>query len=77
MVRKHLIGWRPCRPVLMYGQQGFYTLLGWADRKLLLAAGKLNPVPVRPGQRECWGIHWRRLYTPKSLGLLLPTSTSA
>ena len=60
-----------CLYVLMYGQQGFYTMLGWADRQLLLAAGKLNPVPVRPGQRECWGIHWSRLNAVESLGLLI------
>jgi hypothetical protein len=51
-----------CFYVLMYGQNGLYTLLGWADRQLILTAGKLNPVPVRPGQRECWGIHWKRMY---------------
>ena len=60
-----------CLYVLMYGQQGFYTMLDWADRQLLLAAGKLNPVPVRPGQRECWGIHWSRLNAVESLGLLI------
>lgn len=61
-----------CLYVLMHGQQGLYTLLGWADRPLLLAAGELNPVPVRPGQRECWGIHWRRLYSVESLTFRLP-----
>ena len=56
-----------CLYVLMHGQQGLYTLLGWADRPLLLLAGELNPIPVRPGQRECWGMHWSRLYSLDAL----------
>jgi hypothetical protein len=60
-----------CLYVLMHGQNGLYRLLGWADRPLLLTAGDLNPVPVRPGQRECWGIHWTRLYRLEQLRSVL------
>lgn len=61
-----------CLYVLMHGQQGLYAMLGWADRPMLLSAGELNPVPVRPGQRECWGIHWSRLHDVESLISFLP-----
>ena len=64
-----------CVYVLMHGQHGLFTLLGWTDRAHLLSTGQLNPIPVRPGQRECWGMHWRRLRTPSSLLELLPRST--
>jgi hypothetical protein len=64
-----------CIYVLMHGQQGLFTLLGWTDRSHLLSAGQLNPIPVRPGQRECWGMHWRRLRPAGSLWDLLPRST--
>ena len=53
--------------LLMHGQRGLYTLLGWADREHLLTVGYLNPVPVRPGQRECWGMHWRQMRPAQSL----------
>ena len=56
-----------CLYVLMHGANGLYTLVGWADRDTLLCRGRLNPVPVRPGQRECWGIHWSRLHNPNEL----------
>jgi len=59
-----------CFYLLMHGQQGLYTLLGWADRPLLLAAGELNPVPVRQGQRECWGMHWSQLYSLDALPVM-------
>jgi len=58
-----------CLYVLMSGRRGFYHFLGWADRTLILAAGKLNPIPVQSGQRECWGIHWKRLHPAASLCL--------
>ena len=64
-----------CIYVLMHGQQGLFTLLGWTDREHLLAAGRLNPIPVRAGQRECWGMHWQRLRLPHALLDLLPPST--
>lgn len=64
-----------CIYVLMHGQQGLFTLLGWTDRPHLLSAGQLNPIPVRPGQRECWGMHWQRLRPPGSLLEILPRST--
>lgn len=60
---------------LMHGQNGLYRLLGWADRQLLLAAGVPNPVPVRFGQRECWGIHWSDLHSPDCLRTLLGRSS--
>jgi hypothetical protein len=47
--------------VLLHGQHCRFTLCGWTDRERLIRDGKLNPVPVRPGQRECWGIHWTNL----------------
>lgn len=53
--------------VLLHGLNGLFTLLGWTDREHLLSAGCLNPVPVRPGQRECWGLHWRRLRPLRTL----------
>lgn len=56
-----------CIYVLMHGQQGLFTLLGWTDRDHLLSVGELNPIPVRPGQRECWGMHWRKLRPANAL----------
>jgi len=56
-----------CLYVLMHGQDCLYTLLGWADRSLLLSSGEMNPVPLRPGQRECWGIHWSHLHPTEAL----------
>ncbi len=47
--------------VLLVGQPYRYTLVGWTDRQGLLRDGQLNPVPVRAGQRECWGLHWSQL----------------
>jgi hypothetical protein len=61
-----------CLYVLMHGQKGLFTLLGWTDRDHLLSVGELNPIPVRPGQRECWGMHWRQLRPPDSLLEILP-----
>ncbi len=58
-----------CLYVLMHGQNGLYHMLGWTDRDGLLSRGQLNPVPLRPGQRECWGIHWQRLNPVSSLVL--------
>jgi len=61
-----------CLYVLMHGQRGLFTLLGWTDRAHLLSVGELNPIPVRPGQRECWGMHWMQLRSPSSLLEILP-----
>ncbi len=47
--------------VLLLGKPYRYELVGWIDRERLIADGELNPVPVKPGQRECWGIHWSKL----------------
>ena len=63
-----------CIYVLMHGQLGLYTLLGWADREHLLACGELNPIPVFVGRRECWGAHWQRLYRPNSILNRMPRS---
>ncbi|MFZ5833267.1 MAG: hypothetical protein ACOY3P_24525 [Planctomycetota bacterium] len=57
-----------CLYVLMHGANGLYTMLGWTDRQHLLTAGELNPVPIRYGQRECWGIHWSRLRQLEEIG---------
>jgi hypothetical protein len=43
--------------VLMTGERYTYEAVGWAGRSDLLRRGRLNPVPVKPGRRECWGIH--------------------
>lgn len=53
--------------VLLCGQPYHYEAVGWIDRDGLLACGLLNPVPVRQGQRQCWGVHWSRLYAMESL----------
>jgi superfamily I DNA/RNA helicase len=53
--------------VLLIGKPWEFELIGWADRELLLADGKPNPVPVRQGQRECLGLHWTQLRTLPSL----------
>lgn len=53
--------------VLMHGQSGLFRLLGWTHREHLMDVGYLNPVPVRAGQRECWGMHWKELLPPASL----------
>lgn len=53
--------------LLLHGHHGLFTLLGWTDREHLIGAGCLNPVPVRPGQRECWGLHWSRLRPLRTL----------
>lgn len=47
--------------ILMVGQPYEHQLVGWTDREGLIRDGTLNPVPVKPGQRECWGIHWSKL----------------
>lgn len=65
-----------CIYVLMHGEHGLYTLLGWTDRAHLLQRGTLNPIPVRPGQRECWGMHWSQLRPSRSLLEILPSETS-
>ena len=65
-----------CLYVLMHGQNGLFTLLGWTDRDHLLSVGELNPIPVRPGQRECWGMHWRKLRSSSSLLDLLVQETN-
>jgi hypothetical protein len=62
--------------VLMHGQQGLYTFLGWTSRHHLLSSGRPNPIPVRPGQRECWGMHWRQLRPLQSLRRFLPDEAS-
>lgn len=48
--------------VLLTGKPYRYRVLGWADRDALIERGSLNPVPIQPGQRECWGIHWSKLF---------------
>lgn len=53
--------------VLMIGEPHQFRLAGWCDREHLLGAGKLNPVPVGPGQRESWGLHWSKLLPIQSL----------
>ncbi len=47
--------------VLLIGKPYRYELVGWIDRERLITEGELNPVPIQPGQRECWGIHWTKL----------------
>jgi hypothetical protein len=47
--------------VLMVGQPYDQAAVGWTDREGLLREGQLNPVPVRSGQRESWGMHWSKL----------------
>lgn len=47
--------------VLLTGEPFQHTMLGWIDRTGLLQDGRLNPVPVRTGQRESWGVHWSKL----------------
>lgn len=47
--------------VLLCGEPFQYELTGWIDRDQLISDGQLNPVPIKPGQRECWGIHWTKL----------------
>ena len=47
--------------VLMVGAPYQHVMAGWMDREGLLRDGELNPVPVRPGQRESWGMHWSKL----------------
>jgi hypothetical protein len=59
--------------VLMHGQSGLFTLLGWTHRMHLLSAGYLNPVPVRDRQRECWGMHWSELLPPSELAAYMET----
>ncbi len=47
--------------VLMVGPPYQHSIVGWTDRQALIRDGELNPVPIQPGQRECWGIHWTKL----------------
>jgi len=45
----------------------WFRLLGWADKSLLAERGTPNPLPIGPGQRETWGLHWRQLFDPQTL----------
>jgi len=56
-----------CIYMLLWGKGYSYTWIGWTDRVGLLRYGQLNPVPMNGRQRECWGIHWKRLYPIESL----------
>ncbi len=47
--------------VLVVGRPYRFTIKGWMDRSGLILDGMRNPVPIRDGQRECWGIHWSKL----------------
>ncbi|HRX78613.1 MAG: hypothetical protein H6821_10615 [Planctomycetaceae bacterium] len=47
--------------LLMVGRPYQHAMVGWIDRDGLIRDGGLNPVPIQPGQRECWGMHWSRL----------------
>ena len=47
--------------ILLHGEPCSYEICGWIDRVGLLQNGQRNPVPVSPGQRECWGMHWSQL----------------
>jgi superfamily I DNA/RNA helicase/mRNA-degrading endonuclease RelE of RelBE toxin-antitoxin system len=53
--------------VLITGDLPWLTLLGWADRPMLLARGRRNPVPRRGRQQETWGVHWFSLELPDLL----------
>ncbi|MCA9121850.1 MAG: hypothetical protein H6822_11765 [Planctomycetaceae bacterium] len=53
--------------ILMVGCPPEYSAVGWTDRSHLLRVGVLNPVPIQPGQRECWGMHWSTLRPMKEL----------
>jgi len=61
--------------VLMIGQHGVMCAAGWADRRHLIEEGQLNPVPVRHGQRQCWGIHWMKLWNLDDMVLLYSKAT--
>lgn len=43
--------------ILMTGQPYTFHAVGWAGRSDLLKRGRLNPLPIKGKQRECWGIH--------------------
>jgi hypothetical protein len=60
--------------VLMTGKPYIYTAVGWAGRNDLLKRGEINPVPVRDGQRECWGIKAELLNPMRSLFFVLHSS---
>jgi hypothetical protein len=47
--------------VLLVGKPFSYRLMGWIDRAGFLEHYEVNPVGMRPGQRECWGVHWSKL----------------
>lgn len=47
--------------VLMAGEPFQHRFVGWTDRDRLISNGRLNPVPIQPGQRESWGMHWSQL----------------
>lgn len=51
-----------CLYVLVVVKASALIIKGWADRDLLIRCGRMNPVPLHQGQRETYGIHWRRLY---------------
>ena len=57
--------------VLMTGMPFTFAALGWAGRSDLLSRGRLNPVPVKGRQRECWGIHADNLNSMNTLFPLL------
>lgn len=56
-----------CLYVLMHGANRLYTLVGWTDRPRLLTCGRINPISVFYGRRECWGMHWKQLLKPAAL----------
>lgn len=47
--------------VLMVGEPFQHQFVGWTNREGLVREGQLNPVPMQPGQRESWGMHWSQL----------------
>ncbi|HVT89800.1 MAG TPA: hypothetical protein VHD56_13170 [Tepidisphaeraceae bacterium] len=53
--------------ILMTGQPYTFDAVGWAGRSDLLKRGRLNPIPVKGKQRECWGIRADRLNPMDSL----------
>jgi len=57
--------------VLMVGVPFRHTLAGWTDRRGLINEGHRNPVPVQPGQRESWGLHWSKLHDIEQLTALV------
>ena len=63
--------------LLLTGTPYTYTAVGWAGRTDFLKCGRLNPIPIRGRQRECWGIHASDLNDMKMLFELLGTPRKA